>query len=169
MGSLILISLIQSNLGSANWPREHRFVRVTCTVCTFVSVIFLVWYSHLHLWIIHHSVNSSPPSAAYMRQWIGPAIIWTNAENFLIGPLGTNFSEILMEMITISFKKIRLKVSSAKRRPFRLGLIVLIPAQSLYSVDSHLTVKVCQIWLFVHRKKVIPMIRNLRKAARQID
>ena len=53
------------------------------------------------------------------------AIIWTNAGLLLIGPLGTNFSEILIEILTVSFKKIRLKVSSAKRRPFCLGLNVL--------------------------------------------
>ena len=53
------------------------------------------------------------------------AIIWTNAGLLLIGPLGTNFSEIFIEILTFSFKKIRLKVSSAKRRPFCLGLNVL--------------------------------------------
>ena len=55
------------------------------------------------------------------------AIIWTNAGLLLIGPLGTNFSEILIEILTFSFKKMRLKVSSAKRRPFCLGLNVLTP------------------------------------------
>ena len=54
------------------------------------------------------------------------AIIWTNAGLLLIGPLGTNFSEILIEILTFSFKKMRLKVSSAKRRPFCLGLNVLM-------------------------------------------
>ena len=53
------------------------------------------------------------------------AIIWTNAGTLLIGPLGTNFSEILIEIIIFSFKKIRLKVPSAKQRPFCLGLNVL--------------------------------------------
>ena len=53
------------------------------------------------------------------------AIIWTNAGLLLIGPLGTNFSEILIEILAFSFKKMRLKVSSAKRRPFCLGLNVL--------------------------------------------
>ena len=48
------------------------------------------------------------------------AIIWTNAEILLIGTLGTNFSEILIEILIFSFKKMCLKVSSAKRRPFRL-------------------------------------------------
>ena len=38
------------------------------------------------------------------------AIIWTNAGLLLIGPLGTNFSEILIEIQTSSFKKMHLKV-----------------------------------------------------------
>ena len=33
------------------------------------------------------------------------AIIWTNAEILLIGPLGTNFSEIVIDIWTFSFKK----------------------------------------------------------------
>ena len=50
------------------------------------------------------------------------AIIWTNDGLLLIEHLGTNFSEILIEILTFSFKKMRLKVSPAKRRPFCLGL-----------------------------------------------
>ena len=50
------------------------------------------------------------------------AIIWTNAGILLIRPLGTNFSEFLVEILIFSFKKLRLKVSSVKRRPFCLGL-----------------------------------------------
>ena len=46
------------------------------------------------------------------------AIIWTIAGILLIGPLGTNFSEILIGIQTFSFKKMHLKTSSAKWRPF---------------------------------------------------
>ena len=53
------------------------------------------------------------------------AIIWTNDGILLIGPLGTNCSEILSEIYTFSFKKMYLKTSSAKWRPFCLGLGVL--------------------------------------------
>ena len=53
------------------------------------------------------------------------AIIWTNDGIMLVGLLGRNFGEILIEILTFSFKKMRLKVSSAKRRPFCLGLNVL--------------------------------------------
>ena len=50
------------------------------------------------------------------------AIIWTNAGILLIRTLGTNFSEILGEIHSFSFKKMRLKMSSAKWRLFGLGL-----------------------------------------------
>ena len=46
------------------------------------------------------------------------AIIWTIAITLLIGPLGTNFSEILIRIQTFSFKKMHLKMSSAKWCPF---------------------------------------------------
>ena len=42
------------------------------------------------------------------------AIIWTNAGILLIRPLGTNFNEMLVEILAFSFMKMRLKVSSAK-------------------------------------------------------
>ena len=51
--------------------------------------------------IIIGSDNGSSPSR---RQ----AIIWTNAGILLIGPLGTNFSEILIGIHTFSFKKMHL-------------------------------------------------------------
>ena len=56
------------------------------------------------------------------------AIMWTNAGILLIGPLGTNFSENLIEILIFSFTKMLLKGSSAKWRPFCLGLNVLSKA-----------------------------------------
>ena len=53
------------------------------------------------------------------------AIIWTNDGILLTGPLGTNFSEILIEILTSSFKNMHLKMSSGKWQPFCLGLNVL--------------------------------------------
>ena len=46
------------------------------------------------------------------------AIIWTIAGVLLIGPLGTNFSEILIGTETFSFKEMHLKMASVKWRPF---------------------------------------------------
>ena len=50
------------------------------------------------------------------------AIIWTNAGILLIRTLGTNFSEILGKIHSFLFKKMHLKMSSAKGRLFSLGL-----------------------------------------------
>ena len=52
------------------------------------------------------------------------AIIWTNAGILLTGPLELNFSEMLIEIHTFSFKKMHFKMSSVKGRPFCLGLNV---------------------------------------------
>ena len=62
------------------------------------------------------------------------AIIGTKAGILLIGPWGTNFSEILIVILTFSFKKIHLKMSSAKWRPFCLGLNVLSMHSNVYLV-----------------------------------
>ena len=61
------------------------------------------------------SDNGLPPDR---RQ----AIIWTNAGILLIQTLRTNFSEILGEINSFSFKKMHLKRSSAKGRLFSLSL-----------------------------------------------
>ena len=60
------------------------------------------------------------------------AIIWTNAGILLIGPLRTNFSEILSEIHSFSFKKMHFKMSSAKWRPFCLGLNELIMISQIF-------------------------------------
>ena len=59
------------------------------------------------------------------------AIILIIARILLIGPLRINFSEILFKMWAFSFKKMRLKISSAKWCLFRLGLDVLKHISSL--------------------------------------
>ena len=53
------------------------------------------------------------------------AIIWTNDGILLIWSFGTIFSDILIEIHLFSFKKIHLNMSSAKCRPFCLGLNVI--------------------------------------------
>ena len=82
-------------------------------------------HTTMHAILQFHSIKSLRPSDAYMpgrRQ----AIIRANAGILLIRPLGTNFNEFLVEILIFSFTEIRLKVSSAKWRPFCLGLNVLI-------------------------------------------
>ena len=77
------------------------------------------------------------------------AIIWTNAGILLIGPLGTNFSEILSEIHTFSLKKMRLKMSSGKWRTFCLGLNVLTD-QSLMWRQGWVIKSQKTYYLFIH-------------------
>ena len=92
------------------------------------------------------------------------AIFWTNAERLLIGALGTNFNEILIEIHTFSFKKIHLKMSSAKWRPFCLGPNVL---SQLYSVKyervqhiSQMVVNLIQWGLVTHASSFCSFCRH---------
>ena len=65
------------------------------------------------------------------------AIIWTNAGILSIRPLGPKLSEILIEILTFSLKRLRLKVSSAKRRSFCLGLKVLKDTGKKTTLTNH--------------------------------
>ena len=87
------------------------------TVVYFNASMLTHWGRMMHICvgslIIIGSYNSFVPTN---RQ----AIIWTNAGVFLIGLLGTNFSEILIGIQTSSSKKMHWKMSSGKWRPFCL-------------------------------------------------
>ena len=91
------------------------------------------WLTHwgrvTHICVNKQTIISSDNGLSPGRR---QAIIWTNVGILLIGPWGTNFSEILIGIQTFSFKKMHLKMSSAKWRPFCLGLNVLIICIVLY-------------------------------------
>ena len=95
-------------IGKFYWLLYFFFLSILCLVCKGARL------------------NSLRPSDANMCQkaiivsynGLTPgrrqAIIWTNAGILLIGPLGTNFSEILIKIYKFSLKKMHLKTSSAK-------------------------------------------------------
>ena len=78
-----------------------------------------------------HMINSSPPKAVIYASvnWVSigsdnglsverrQAIIWTSADILSFRHQGTYFDEIVFEIQTFSFKKMRLNMSSAKWRP----------------------------------------------------
>ena len=76
------------------------------------------------------------------------AIIGTNAGILLIGPLGTNFSENLIRIQTFSFKKMPLKMSSVKWRPFCLSLNVLSCPSDSCQWSQWWLINQCDIFLF---------------------
>ena len=102
------------------------------------------WGRVLHMRIGNLTTTGSDNGLSPVRC---QAIIWINAGLVLIGPLATNFSEILIEMNAFSSKKMHLKMTSAKWWLFCFGLNVLSDvhgftkknkkAESLYS--CHLT------------------------------
>ena len=94
------------------------------------------------------------------------AIIWTNAGILLIGPLGTNFIGILNGIQTFSFKKMHLKMSSAKWRPFGLGLnVVNIPSvrifMGLHDAFHDVTASQAELMDFDLRRFVWPVFRHI--------
>ena len=65
------------------------------------------------------------------------SIIWINAAILLIGPIGTNLSEILIKICAFSFNKMHLKTSSGKWPPSCLCLNVLmrVPHDQAWSIS----------------------------------
>ena len=98
-------------------PVTQKHFHLTTSSCciTHWGQVTYIWVSKL---TIIGSDNGLSPG------WRN-AIIWTNAGILLIRTLGTNFSEILSGIHAFWFEKMHLKMSSAKWRPFCLGLNVL--------------------------------------------
>ena len=109
---------------------------------------FCLWQVNLTHWgrVTHicvgslNNIGSDNGLSPARRQ----AIILTNAGILLIRPLGTNFSEIAIEIITFSFKKIHLKMSFAKMsailsRPLCLNSFWLVTWSMLLCVMFYST------------------------------
>ena len=64
------------------------------------------------------------------------AIIWTNAGILLIRTPGTNFSGILSEIHTFSFKKMHFKMTFGKWRPFFLSQCVKPKSRAVWCTCS---------------------------------
>ena len=80
--------------------------------------LLIHWGRVMHICVGNLTIIGSDNGLAPGRR---QAIIWTNAGILSIGPLGTNFSEILIEIYAFPLMKMHLKMSSGKWRPFCLG------------------------------------------------
>ena len=111
----------------------------TLTLSYFYYFILTHWGRVTHICVGNLTIIGPDNGLSPSRR---QAIIWTNAGILLIGPCGINFSEILIGIQTVSFKKMHLKMSSAKWRSFGLGLNVLthwrqdkmVPILSTFSI-----------------------------------
>ena len=96
-------------------PKQNgcNFFRWTLLKLWKVSLSFHLthWGRVMHICVSKLTIIGSDNGSSPGRR---QAIISTNAGILLIEPLGTNFSEILSEIQTFSFKKMHLKMSSAK-------------------------------------------------------
>ena len=107
--------------------------RRQATTWTNDEIFFIHRGRATHIWVgILTSIGSDNGLSPGRRQ----AIIWTKAVIFLTEPLGTDFSDILIRNKAFSFEKMILKMSSAKWRPFCLGLNVLIGPVGLNISES---------------------------------
>ena len=105
------------------WSGHITWQQTFLKLCTHLKNILFSLLTHwgrvTHICVVKLTIIGSDNGLSPGRR---QAIIWTNAGILLIGPLGTNFSEILIEIHIFSFKKMHLKMSSAKWRLFGLGL-----------------------------------------------
>ena len=105
---------------------ENAFENVICKMSVTLFSVLTHWGRVTHICVGKLTILGSDNGLSPGRH---QAIVWTNAGILLIGPLGTNSTEILIKILEFSFKKMRLKLSSAKWRPFCLGLNVLMHPQ----------------------------------------
>ena len=113
---------------------------------------FTHWGRVTHLCVGKLTIIGSDNGLSPVRR---QAIIWTNAGILLIGPLGTKFNQIVIAIHTFSFTKMHLKLSSAKWRPFCLGLNMLTLVYTLL----HLYLPIFFFFFFFnHFDEVLPLV-----------
>ena len=142
-------------MGSAN---ESRYCNVTLALIGWAHAqndrcIHDIWISQWHRlthWgqVMHICVSNLATIGS--DNCLSPsrhqAIIGTNAGILLIGPKGTNLSEVSNELHTFSFKKMHLNVSSVKWQPFCLGLNELTPSNHMPCLIPHCsTILLCPL------------------------
>ena len=123
MNLAIMVDINSSGILIRIWHFSLKWVWLGClqngSHFVQVSMHLTHWGWVMHICISKLSILGSDNGLA--PSW-RQAIIRTNVGILLIGPLGKNFNEILIEIYTFSFKKMYLKMSSGKCRPSCLAL-----------------------------------------------
>ena len=96
--------------------------------CTEGNYILMEWLGQLNHWGWVRHICISRLTIIGSDNGLSPgwpqAIFWSNVQILLIGPLGTDFSEILIEIHIFSFGKMHLIMSSGKWQLLYLNLNV---------------------------------------------
>ena len=123
------ISLFYLNVIFYPCPIPDAGFALVISATIFHRQLLTHWVRGAHICVSKLSIIGSDNGLSPGRR---QATIWTNA-GILIWPSGTNFSEMLIEFHTFSVNEMHMKRSSAIRRPFCLGLNVLILEENLPS------------------------------------
>ena len=118
----------------------------------FLRVRLTHWGRVMHICVSKLNIIGSDNGLSPGRR---QAIIWNYAGILSIPTLGTNFSEIVIEIQIFSLTKMRLKMSPAKRQKLCLGLNVLTRFQhwfrqwlvAVQAISHHLTQ-----WRLIYRR-----------------
>ena len=116
-----LIAKPGNKTAAVSWPDPYERIRGSASREA-QCLIKTHWGQVTHICVVNVTIIGPDKGLSPGRR---QAIIWTSAGILLIGPLGTNFGEILIEIFTFSLTKMHLKMS-VKWRRFCLGLNVLI-------------------------------------------
>ena len=108
-----------ANLSWSGYYQDYYPDVLPLTQITTVTQPLTHWGRVTHICVSKLTIIGSDNGLSPGRR---QAIIWTNGGMLLIWPLGTNFSEIAIDINTFSFKKIHFKLSSGKWRPLGLGI-----------------------------------------------
>ena len=107
-----------SNMKS--WWRQIQIIHSLCKECFFPQICGLtLWCRVTHICVTKLNIIDLDNGLSPGRR---QAIFWTSDGILLIWPSGSNFNEMFIEIHEFSFKKIHLKMSSAKWRPFCPGI-----------------------------------------------
>ena len=117
----MLINLWVEQYGQPIGHAAH-YEYLTKIIWFYIEMLLIHWGWVTHIFVGKLTIIGSDNGLSPGRH---QAIIWNNVGMLLIRPLVTNFSEISIEILAFSFKKMRLKVSSVKWRSSCIGLNVL--------------------------------------------
>ena len=127
---ILIIQTLRTNLTEIlSEIHTFSFKKMHFKVPSVMCRLFCSSFNDLTHWVSNLTIIGSDNGLSPGRH---QAIIWTNAGILIIQTLRTNLTEILSEIHTFSFKKMHLKMLSAKWRPFCLSLNV-----SMWGVDGH--------------------------------
>ena len=113
------------------WIASKKLLEEQANVPLFSEFLLTHWGQVTHICVGNLVIIGSDNALSPGRR---QAITWTNIGILLIGPPGTNFSEIVIKIHAFSFKKIHLKMLSGKWWPFCLGLNVLISNENCWAL-----------------------------------